>query len=285
MEKISFLKMSGAGNDFIVIDKSLNTEIVLTNNLIHWLCHRHNGIGADGVILIEDNNKFDFSMEYFNSDGSTGTLCANGARCAIKYAINSGRISEESTRFFSNGTEYSGERLKDGSIKFNLNQPKKVSKNILIDIFGYSLPASFADTGSPHVVLDLEDLKSTITVEKVFNKSLVDFPVIKFGREIRYDKQFVPGGTNVNFIEVKNEKIHIRTYERGVEGETLACGTGAVASAIIGCIKYGLVPPLTLITIGGDTLKVNFEIKGTDIKKISLTGPATEVFKGEISIN
>jgi diaminopimelate epimerase len=285
MSKISFVKMSGAGNDFIIIDKSVNPDIVLSISVINSLCDRRNGIGADGVILIEDEKKYDFSMEYFNSDGSTGTLCGNGARCAIKFAENSGRIHKDSTRFLSNGIEYSGELLESGLITFNLNPPKTINKNIQLEAFGYNLPASFADTGSPHVVIDVNELKSVFVDEKDFTSGLDNFPVVKFGREIRNNRFFAPGGTNVNFIEILKGEIRTRTYERGVENETLACGTGAVASALISNIKYGLYPPLKLITKGGDTLIVNFEIKGSDIINVSLTGPAIEVFNGEISIN
>jgi len=285
MSKISFTKMSGAGNDFIIIDKSLNTEFVLTKNEIGSLCDRHKGIGADGVILIEDSEECNFSMVYFNSDGSTGTLCANGARCAIKYAANSGRFSGNSTNFFSNELKYSGSFLEDGLVRFNLQNLQIVNKKVLIDIFNHQIPAVYSDTGSPHVVLDISELKSIFANVKAFATGLYNFPVVKFGREIRYDSQFLPGGTNVNFLEVVDDKIHIRTYERGVEDETLACGTGAVACALAANIKYRFAPPVDLITRGSDILKVDFNINENGPENVSLTGPAVEVFKGEISIN
>lgn len=277
--------MSGAGNDFILIDKSLNPEIVLSNDLIMRFCDRRKGIGADGIILIENTDKYDFSMEYYNSDGSTTTLCGNGARCAIRYAKRSGRVTGKTAQFLSNGIEYKGELLNNGLVTFNLNQPQNLRENFLIESFGYKIPASFVDTGSPHVVINVGELDSTFTDKMEITSGLVNFPVVKIGKEIRNNKKLAPVGSNVNFVEIIKDSIHIRTYERGVENETLACGTGAVASAIIGSIKYKINPPVSIVTEGGDILKVDFEINGPDIINVSLTGPALEIFSGEISIN
>lgn len=277
--------MSGAGNDFVIIDKLLNPGIVLSNSVINRLCDRRNGIGADGVILFEDAEKYDFSMVYYNSDGSTGSLCANGARCAMKFAKKTGRNQRKTTSFLSNGIEYSGELLSDGLLKFNLNNPGEVKQNINLKVLGKDVQVSFADTGSPHVIIDLNEIDSDFYDEMDIDLGLANFAVDKIGKEIRNDKNFSPGGTNVNFIEVKEDEIHIRTYERGVESETLACGTGAVAGAIIGSIKYGIVPPISMVTKGGEILKVNFELNGPEIKNVSLIGPASEIFSGEILIN
>jgi len=263
--------MSGAGNDFILIDKALNPEIALTNNVISLLCNRRNGIGADGIIIISDREAFDFSMEYFNADGSTGTLCGNGARCAIKFARDTGKAKSDHVSFVSNEVEYTGELLNNGLITFNMKPPVNIEEKISLEVAGSDISASFIDTGSPHVVIVVDDID--------------DVSVIKIGREIRYSKSFTPDGTNVNFIVAIGKKIYIRSYERGVEDETYACGTGAVASAIIGNIKFGFKPPISLHTKGGDELVVDFIVDGSDYKNVSLTGPAKEVFKGEISIN
>jgi diaminopimelate epimerase len=271
MKNISFVKMSGAGNDFIIIDKAQNPEIALTNNVISRLCNRRNGIGADGIIIISCHEEFDFSMDYFNADGSTGTLCGNGARCAIKFTRDSGKTKSNSVSFIANEIEYTGELLGNGLIKFNLKPPVNIEENISLEIAGSGITASFLHTGSPHVVIVVDDID--------------DVPVIKIGREIRYSESFAPEGTNVNFIETTGKKIFIRTYERGVEDETYACGTGAVAAAIIGSIKFGVKPPISLHTKGGDELVVDFIADGSEIKNVSLTGPVKEVFKGEISIN
>ncbi len=271
MKNISFVKMSGAGNDFIIIDKAHNPEITLTNYVISRLCNRRNGIGADGIIIISSHNEFDFSMDYFNADGSTGTLCGNGARCAIKFVRNAGKTKSNYVSFISNEIEYTGELLNNGLVKFNLKPPVNIEENISLEFAGSGISASFLHTGSPHVVIVVDDID--------------DVPVIKIGREIRYSKSFAPEGTNVNFIETTGRKIFIRTYERGVEEETYACGTGAVAAAIIGNIKFGVKPPVYLHTKGGDELVVGFIADGSDFKNVSLTGPVKEVFKGEISIN
>ncbi len=271
MKNISFVKMSGAGNDFIIIDKAQNPEIALTNNVISRLCNRRNGIGADGIIIISGHEEVDFSMEYFNADGSTGTLCGNGARCAIKFAHDTGKAKSNYVSFISNEIKYTGELLNNGLIKFNLKPPVNIEENISLEIAGSGISVSFLHTGSPHVVIVVDDID--------------DVPVIKIGREIRYSESFAPEGTNVNFIEKTGKKILIRTYERGVEDETYACGTGAVAAAIIGNIKFGIKPPVSLHTKGGDELVVGFIADGSDYKNVSLTGPVKEVFKGEISIN
>jgi diaminopimelate epimerase len=280
MKEISFIKMSGAGNDFIIIDKIQNPEIVLKNDVINRLCHRRNGIGADGIITIFDPDSYDFGMEYYNADGSTGTLCGNGARCAIKYAQSSNRTNGDTVRFLSNGSEYSGELLKNGQIKFNLKSPQQIDLNRTVLFDGKKIQASFIHTGSPHIVIEISELPDN---EMRMNLDKVD--VITIGRKVRNESEFAPGGTNVNFINVIADQIHIRTYERGVEDETLACGTGSVAAAIIGCKKFDLKPPVSLITKGGDELVVNFDKKESEFKNVSLTGPVEEIYKGKIIIN
>jgi diaminopimelate epimerase len=271
MKNISFVKMSGAGNDFILIDKAQNPEIALTNNVTSRLCNRRNGIGADGIIIISDLEGFDFSMDYFNADGSTGTLCGNGARCAIKFARDTGKAKSNLVSFISNEIVYTGELLNNGLIKFNMKPPVNIEENISLEVAGSGISASFIHTGSPHVVIAVDDID--------------DVPVIKIGREIRYSESYTPDGTNVNFIEAIGEKVFIRTYERGVEDETYACGTGAVAAAIIGNIKLGIKPPVSLHTKGGDELIVSFIADGSEYKNVSLTGPVKEIFNGEISTN
>jgi diaminopimelate epimerase len=280
MKGISFIKMSGAGNDFIIIDKTQNPDFVLKNNVISRLCHRRNGIGADGIITIDDPDGYDFGMEYYNADGSTGTLCGNGARCAIKYAQISNRTNGDTVRFLSNDSEYSGELLQDGQIKFNLKPPTDIDVKRTVQFDGKKILASFINTGSPHIVIENSDLPDN---EMRMNLDKVD--VILIGRKIRNEPEFTPGGTNVNFIKVVDNYIHIRTYERGVEDETFACGTGSVAAAIIASKKFDLLPPVSLITKGGDELVVNFDKEELEIKNVSLTGPVEEIYKGEIFIN
>ena len=284
METILFTKMSGAGNDFIVIDKSRNSGISLTSSQINQLCDRRNGIGADGVILISKSNGYDFKMDYYNADGSTGTLCCNGARCSILFANNSGKLNEKNVRFISNDIEYNGELLDDGLIKFNLNHPHDIKKEINVKSMDEDIPASYIHTGSPHIVILFNDLLGKLN-NKIPEKFFDKYPIVKIGREIRNLDEFAPGGTNVNFINIINSEVHIRTYERGVENETLACGTGSVAAAVIGYLKFRLHPPVTLITRGREKLIVNFRVENGNFENLSLTGPAKEIYKGEISIN
>jgi len=284
MEKIFFYKMSGAGNDFILIDKNSNPGLMLNTKSIKKLCDRRNGIGADGVITVSDSNNHDFEMQYFNADGSTGTLCGNGARCAIKFAEVSGRIKVKNTNFLSNGLMYSGEVLNGSEVKFFFNPPKGLKYNFKISSGKQLVNACFVDTGSPHVIVKVEDiLKDPGNPVSKFEK-LEDVPVVELGSEIRYHKDFMPSGTNVNFVKLIDNKIHIRTYERGVEDETFACGTGATAAAIIGYSIFGLRPPVKLITRGGDELIVDFGVENQRVINLSLTGPAKVTFTGELSL-
>ena len=277
MKSFSFIKINGAGNDFVLIDKKSNSGIVFTASEIAKICDRANGIGADGVLLIDDSKETDFEMQYFNADGSTGSLCGNGARCVIKYAELSKRIDSKQTKFSSGGQVYSGELLSKDVIKFNLQKPTGIETNLTIKINEEKVPSHFADTGSPHLVINIDEILS--------NKySLADFPVFEVGREIRTSFQYFPGGVNVNFIKFETDKILIRSYERGVEAETLACGTGAVAAAIISNLIYKKNPPIKFITKSNAELIVNFDVEKSSFKNVSLTGPVEIEFEGNYSI-
>jgi len=277
--------MSGAGNDFIFIDKNQNPELILTSEKIKNLCNRRKSIGADGLITIEDLADYSYKMIYYNADGSTGSLCANGARCSIWFAEKTARLKNGFAKFIFNDAEYSGEVLEDELIKFNLNSPKQIKYNFKIKASWQMMTSNFADTGSPHVVIRISDvLKDALNPKSSF-QNIMDFPVINLGREIRHSSDFKPGGANVNFIDVIDNVIHIRTYERGVEDETLACGTGSVAAAVICYVTDNLKPPVTLKTYGGDYLTVNFEVENQKVKNLSLTGPAKIIFEGSIDEN
>lgn len=285
MEKIAFFKMSGAGNDFIVIDKDKNPAFNLDQSTVKMLCDRHNGIGADGVISIENSAEYDFKMIYYNADGSTGSLCGNGARCAIYLAGMSNRLNNGRASFISNDEKYTGELLANGSVKFNLNTPKKLKFNFKLKAAGQMINSSFANTGSPHVVISINDiLKNPLDQNSYFN-DVNEIPVIEYGREIRNLPDFSPAGTNVNFIDVKDDKIYIRTYERGVEDETLSCGTGSVAVALIAFVNNKMKPPIALVTKGGDELMVDFRVENKRVIDLSLTGPAKIIFTGELLLN
>ena len=277
MKKIVFTKMSGAGNDFVVLDNSQNADLQVTQEIVRKLCDRRNGIGADGLITIEDSSNHNFIMNYYNADGSKGSLCANGARCALLFASESGRLDSKSAKFLSNNVEFKGEILSDTQIKFYLNPPKKIKYNFKVKAGGRLINAHYADTGSPHVVIDINESEGFLT-------SLEKVPVDILGREIRYLPEFAPDGTNVNFIDIKGKIIHIRTYERGVEAETLACGTGSVATALISYVTHKILPPIELLTKGNEKLFVNFDVENSKVNNLSLTGPAKIVFTGEMII-
>ncbi|MDP3149406.1 MAG: diaminopimelate epimerase [Ignavibacteria bacterium] len=284
MKKYSFVKMNGAGNDFIVFNKDEVAGLQFSSSLIKKLCDRRFGIGADGVITVAKSEAHDFEMEYFNADGTTGTLCGNGARCAIQFADTFNVSKSKSVKFLSDGIDFSGSVLENGLVRFNLNDPNSIKENFSLKVSASEVNANFINTGSPHVVFFLDD--PTLKESNLHGQftSIDDFPVFTVGKEVRYSKAFAPAGTNVNFLEIKDSVIHIRTYERGVEDETLACGTGSVASAIITFLQKQIPPPLTLVTRGGEKLIVDFSAEGKLIKNVSLTGPAKINFSGEVTL-
>ncbi|MCH7827287.1 MAG: diaminopimelate epimerase, partial [Bacteroidetes bacterium] len=204
MEKIIFTKMSGAGNDFIFIDERENTKITFSTNLIKILCNSKTGVGADGLILIKDKNGFDFEMQYFNADGTTNTLCGNGARCAIKFANDTNRLSSVNARFLSNGITYNGLVIEDELIRFDFNPPEKIKTNFKVKASNQLITANYADTGSPHVVIKINDVLESPQNPFSNYDQLMEFPVFDIGKEIRNLPEFAPDGTNVNFIKIVN---------------------------------------------------------------------------------
>lgn len=282
MSEILFTKMTGAGNDFIFIDKKNNPALQLKPENIRKLCNRRFGIGADGLIFIEDLDGFDFRMSYYNADGSTGSLCANGARCSIRYAENSNRLKSKIASFIANSVQYSGQVIDEELILFNLNEPNKIILEKKLHLSREVIKYSFVDTGSPHVVINVNDILDPASNQKKIFNGINDLPVYSLGKGIRFHNDFKPAGTNVNFIEVAGDIVYIRTYERGVEDETLACGTGSVASAIVVSLSDNLKPPITLKTFGGDNLIVNFKSENQKFENITLTGPAKVVFEGSV---
>jgi len=277
MKKISFTKINGAGNDFIFIDKDAYPNLEITPELIKELCHRRFGIGGDGVITISKGTGYDFEMKYYNSDGSLGSLCGNGARSSIFYATLSGKAKGDKVKFKVGSELFSGEVLSENLIKFYLNQPTAFKSNFIIPSSRGEIKGHFIDTGSPHVVIDIREIPG-------FSESIERLDVITLGKEIRYSSLFAPGGANINFVDFTTDRVLIRTYERGVEDETLACGTGSTAAGIIGYLVYDLPLPVKLKTAGGDELVVDFKHEGEKFNSLSLTGPAKVNFTGEFYI-
>lgn len=256
---IAFNKYQGAGNDFIIIDNRDNVFNPEDSQLINKLCDRKFGIGADGLILIREKPAFDFEMVYFNSDGFEGSMCGNGGRCAADFAIRSGIAGKK--QIFRAVDGIHNAVSEDGLIRLKMN-----------DVNQYRLINGnyFINTGSPHYV--------------IFTGELENLDVYNEGKKIRHSKEFLPGGTNVNFVEPEKNGIYVRTFERGVENETLSCGTGVTASAIASVLSGHFVRrPVNVRTKGGN-LSVNFDAEGEKITNIWLCGPATFVFEGKINI-
>jgi len=256
----NFFKYQGTGNDFIIIDNR-NSDISLNNNKVKELCDRRFGIGADGLMLLENHSELDFNMRYFNSDGNESTMCGNGGRCLVAFAKSLNIIGNE-TSFNSIDGIHKAVINPDNTISLEMQKVKKV------DIVNKNY---FLNTGSPHYV--------------TFKENVKDIDVFKRGREIRNSAEFAPDGTNVNFVELINDKLFVRTFERGVEDETLSCGTGVTASAISTSIHLDSVKnSYDIITLGGN-LNVSFKkLDKNTYTDIWLTGPATFVFKGEKEI-
>ncbi|MBA4311376.1 MAG: diaminopimelate epimerase [Chlorobiaceae bacterium] len=273
---INFTKMTGAGNDFILIDNRNKQYNLNWISIIPKLADRRYGIGADGVLLIENSSVSDFKMNYFNADGSYGGMCGNGGRCSALFAMDIFNKSE--IRFEALNHIYNAKLLND-KVLLQMIDPHSIKLDqILNDVYPTPILYHFIDTGAPHVVIFIKDQNNNF--ENFKNRDISEI-----GKKIREHKNFYPDGTNVNFVLINNDKsISIRTYERGVESETLACGTGSVACAVIYSLKEFLKPPVDVHTRSNEILTVNFDkIDGT-IKNASLIGSAKSVFSGEIKI-
>lgn len=264
MSEFEFTKMHGAGNDFIMID---DMNLIFEGNplMIAALCEAHRGIGADGLILLRPHAERDFEMIYFNSDGSKAGMCGNGARCAAMFARDRG-IAGEKMVFYTGAGPVSADVMGD-SVKIGL-EPVHGTR-IGIELPG-EMTAGFAVSGVPHTAIVVDDVRSWD--RKRF---------VETARAIRFDPIFEPEGTNVNIVSVNSaESLVYRTYERGVEDETLACGTGAVGVSVIAA-HMGLVSsPVTCETSGGDILETVFELTEDGAKRCTLTGPANIAFVG-----
>jgi diaminopimelate epimerase len=272
MMEIKFSKLTAAGNDFILID---NRENIIAQkdcqNIAKKLCDRRYSIGGDGLILLERSFLKDFKMKYFNSDGSCASMCGNGGRSIAKFAYDL-KVADSKMAFETDAGVVNAEILQDDRVRLSLYDPKDLKRNIKIELTDKSFSADFINTGVPHTVIFVRDI----------NK----IDVSKYGREIRYHEMFAPLGTNVNFIQVaKNNTIFVRTYERGVESETLACGTGIIACGIISMLHGFVRSPVNVIARGQDRLAVSAKIGNNKISDIVLEGPAIISFKGIVKWN
>jgi len=269
--EINFSKLTAAGNDFVLIDnRSLFINPKNYQSLAAKLCDRRYWIGADGLIFIEESDKCDFKMKYFNSDGSYASMCGNGGRAIAKFAYEIGAAKEKMV-FETDAGIINAEMIGADKVKLNLYEPKDLKRGIKLNIEDKQFDIDFINTGVPHAVIFVHDIE--------------DIDIVKYGKAIRNHKEFSPDGTNVDFVKVeKDNTIIVRTYERGVEGETLACGTGIIASAIISGLKGFVKAPVKIIARGGDILSVSFKNQDLQITNIILEGPALISFKGIVKI-
>ena len=268
MNKIFFSKMSGSGNDFILID---NRDKILDpdrlGDFVPRVCAPKISVGADGVILIEVSSKADFRWRFFNSDGSEAEMCGNGGRCAARFAVLKGIAREKLSFETLAGTieaEVSGRR-----VKLQMGKPFGLQIDLAVPIDGETHALHFLNPGVPHAVQFVAE------ASKVKVKDL--------GRKIRFHSRFQPAGTNANFVQLLDRKnIKVRTYERGVEDETLACGTGAVAAALIAGAKGYVDSPVAVETSGGEILNIHFQKKEEDFDRVFLEGDTRLVYEGEL---
>lgn len=260
--KIKFSKYQGTGNDFVILDNRNGSYNTLSNKQVRLLCDRKFGIGADGLMLLNKHDDYDFEMVYYNADGNEGTMCGNGGRCLVKFAYHNG-IVEQSYKFIATDGPHEAEINLDGQVKLKMKDVSSVRTNE---------DHAILNTGSPHYVAFVPDVKKINVFEE--------------GRKIRYSKPFAAEGVNVNFVEtIDSDTIYVRTYERGVENETLSCGTGVTAAALVSAHNSNGFNGVNVETEGG-SLGVEFNVSedGDDFTNIWLIGPAELVFKGEIEI-
>ena len=269
MKHIEFLKASGSGNDFIIIDNR-NKIIYEQNlkNLVANVCRRKMSVGADGLILVENSDLADFKWRFFNSDGNTAEMCGNGARCVARFA-HLNRIAGPEMSFETDAGIVSAQ-VTNYLVKVKMPDPVSFKVDYSINLKNSSLIINSVNTGVPHVVINTD--------------SIDDIDVVNLGREIRFHEMFSPGGTNVNFIcQQKNGVVAIRTYERGVEDETLACGTGSVAGAIVTAKKSEKIKsPVTMKTKSGMHLYVYYKEKSDSFYDVYLEGDARIIYTGEL---
>ncbi len=267
---IPITKMSGAGNDFIVIDhRSRFIPESYQPQFAQLVCRRSFSVGADGLILIEDSDSEDFSWQFYNKDGSVAEMCGNGARCAARFAWRSG-IAGRSMRFSTLAGVIEAELIGEQEhVRLEMTDPFDFRDSVLIPLNGSEKEVFFVNTGVPHAVVFVDSDQA---------------PVKHWGRALRYHEQFEPAGTNANFVKIlKDGQLLVRTYERGVEDETMACGTGVVAAAIVAARQGLAESPVDVTTTGGEQLAVQFIVEGTEVSEVCLQGPARIIYEGNLS--
>jgi diaminopimelate epimerase len=267
---LEFTKMNGAGNDFVLVDNRAG-KIALTTEQVIRLCDRHRGVGADGVMLLVPAraSKADWAWDFYNSDGSVAEMCGNGARCFARYVQKTARTNSDFS--FETAAGIIAASFQGDLVTVNLTKPRDLRLNQSVPLANGTATIHSLNTGVPHAVQYVPDADKAM--------------VLQLGAEIRRHAHFGPRGTNVNFVQVLGPNhIRVRTFERGVEGETLACGTGVSASAMISARVHGFKSPVKVQVQGGDRLEVSFTETNGEFGDVRLTGPADFVFTGKIEI-
>jgi diaminopimelate epimerase len=284
MKSIDFVKMVASGNDFVVVEvaRSQGHKVTRLKEVARKICDRKYGVGADGLLVVEKSKIADIKMRIFNADGSEAEMCGNGARCFALHVHSqlptpASQLPTPASQLPTPASQLKIETkagiieaiVQKDKVRIRLTDAKNIKLDIPIKVNNRMLKLNFVNTGVPHAV--------------VFTEGLEKIDVFNLGRYIRYHKKFAPKGTNANFIEVLgNNSIAIRTYERGVEDETLACGTGSVASALIFSLKSGYQGPVSVLTKGKEILKVYFRKEKNNFYDVWLEGQAKKVFKGKL---
>ncbi|MEA3305215.1 MAG: diaminopimelate epimerase [Candidatus Omnitrophota bacterium] len=268
MNSLNFTKMTAAGNDFIIVDNregKLESNIAPLSKLAKAVCERKRSIGANGLLALENSGKADVAMRIFNPDGGEVTMCGNGSRCMAYYVVQKGLAGN--THSIETKAGILKAEVEGNDVKIELTQPMDISCNFSLDLSDCRYKISFVNTGVPHIVHFVEDLDG-IDIKKI-------------GRDMRFHKEFAPDGANVNFVKITGKcELSIRTYERGVEEETLACGTGAVASSVIASELHAMEPPIKVKTPGGEVLIIRFKKINGEYKEVYLEGKVKLVYEG-----
>jgi len=268
---IDFEKMSGAGNDFVVIDNR-NSVVPLDDQpeFTRKICKRMVSVGGNGLIFIEESSVADFSWRFYNGDGSIAEMCGNGARCAARFAFRNS-IAESKMEFETTAGTIQAEILVNNTIvRVQMTKPFDFRLGLSMSLNGKEHEVAFVNTGVPHAVIFVEEEGT---------------PVKKLGRKVRFHELFEPKGTNASFARVLHDgKLEVRTYERGIEDETMACGTGAVAAALFATLQKGMESPIEVVTSGGDVLTIIFDLlDGPVAENVFLEGPVRLIYKGQLT--
>jgi diaminopimelate epimerase len=268
--------MNGAGNDFVLID-NLRSSVELTPEQVRHICDRRRGVGADGLILLRPSGEHDFHMSFFNSDGHPAEMCGNGARCAAHFAVRLGRGKsgdDGSVVRFSTDSGVIEAVIRGGRGTLAMMNAREMRGGISVQVANQQQMIHFIVVGTRHAIVPVNDA-TTLTHEEIMS----------WGKAVRHDEAFAPVGANVNFVSVESrDRIQLRTYEKGVEAETLACGTGSIAAAVVLAHQERVKSPVTVVQSGGEEFVVRFSLRPDGADGVVLEGPAAVNFDGSMEI-